>query len=266
MSRPLQERARPPLAVLAAHLADGRITPADLERDPRIGARLLAARWTRRLERVEAERRRLVGLFTPERQAWARGVSAVAGVDEAGRGPIAGPVVAAAVIFPGERFIRTLRDSKQVRPRDREVLYDEIFASGAAVGVGMADVDEIERLNILGATRLAWSRAVASLEPPPALVLLDGNIEAPVAMPQRTIVRGDGCCASIAAASIVAKVTRDRWMIDADRKHPQYGFAKHKGYRTAEHMRALRRWGPSPVHRQRYLPVELRQVSLLPAL
>ena len=255
---------RPTLATLAAALANGRITPVDLKDDPREGAQALAARWARRLERADAERRRLTALFEPERDAWAAGISAVAGVDEVGRGPIAGPVVAAAVVFPGERFIPTLRDSKQVRPRDREVVYEAIFASGAAVGIGMADVEEIERLNILGATRLAWARALAALAHPPALVLLDGNLPAPVTIPQRTMVKGDARCASIAAASIVAKVTRDRWMLEADRLHPEYGFAKHKGYRTAEHMQALRRWGPSPVHRQRYLPVELRQLSLLP--
>ncbi len=254
--------ARPPLAALPAALADGRITPKALRRDPRAGARALAARWARRLERATAERQRLAALFQPERDAWATGLSSVAGVDEVGRGPIAGPVVAAAVVFPGEQFIPSLRDSKQVRPRDRDVVYDAIMASGAAVGLGMADVGEIERHNILGATRLAWARALSALASPPVLVLLDGNLPAPVTIPQRTMVKGDARCASIAAASIIAKVTRDRWMQDADRRYPEYGFARHKGYRTVEHMRALRRWGPSPVHRQRYLPAELRQLSL----
>jgi ribonuclease HII len=257
-----RSRDRLTLAALRAALADGRITPADVKRDPRAGARALAARWARRLARAEAERRRIAALFEPERAAWAAGVSAIAGVDEVGRGPIAGPVVAAAVVFPGECFIAALRDSKQLRPRDREMVYQAILDSGAMVGIGMADVEEIERLNVLGATRLAWARALASLAPPPALVLLDGNLPAPVVIPQRTMVKGDARCASIAAASVVAKVTRDRWMQDADRRHPEYGFARHKGYRTAEHLQALRRWGPSPVHRPRYLPVELRQQSL----
>jgi ribonuclease HII len=255
---------RLPLTALAAALAEGRVTLRALRRDPRAGARALAARWARRLARAEAERRRVATLFQPEREGWAAGHGVIAGVDEVGRGPIAGPVVAAAVIFPGERFLPSLRDSKQLPPAKREVLYDAIMATGAAVGIGTADVLEIERHNILGATRLAWARALAALATPPSLVLLDGNLPAPVPTPQRTMVKGDARCASIAAASIIAKVTRDRWMIEADRRYPAYGFARHKGYRTAEHMRALRRWGPSPVHRQRYLPGDLRQLSLLP--
>lgn len=262
MTRPQQRPARPTLAALAALLAAGDLEPDALARDPRSGARLLANRSRRRLKRAEAERRRLESLFAAERDAWADGVSAVAGVDEVGRGPVAGPVVAAAVVFPGERFISRLRDSKQVPPQDREALYDAIMASAAAVGIGIAEVEEIDRLNIMGATRLAWTRALAALAPPPALVLLDGNIAAPVTIPQRTIVKGDAKCACIAAASIIAKVTRDRWMVAVDRRHPEYGFARHKGYRTPEHMRALRRLGPSPIHRHRYLPPDVLQMAL----
>lgn len=263
MSWPRAGGGHPSLASLAASLAAGRLHPSDLEVDPRSGARLLAARWARRLQRIKAERRRLRRLFAPEREAWAVGISPVAGVDEAGRGPLAGPVIAAAVVFPGARLIQNLRDSKQVRAGDREAVYDAIVASGAAIGVGVADVEEINRLNILGATCLAWSRALTSLARAPALVLLDGNIRAPLPIPQRTMIRGDARCASIAAASIVAKVTRDRWMVALDQQFPKYGFAKHKGYATAEHLRALRRWGPSPAHRQVYLPADLRQLPLL---
>ncbi len=223
---------------------------------------MLLARWKRLRQRERAERRRLVTLFAAERDAWAAGVGSVAGVDEVGRGPIAGPVVAAAVIFPGERFITRLRDSKQLLPQHREVLYEAIMGSGAAVGIGVAEVEEVDRFNIMGATRLAWTRALSSLAAPPGLVLLDGNIAAPVSLPQRTMVKGDARCACIAAASIIAKVTRDRWMIEMDQQHPEYGFARHKGYRTREHMRALRRWGPSPIHRFRYLPADVRQVAL----
>lgn len=255
-------RVRLTLAALTARYAAGLLGLADLRRDPRVGARVLAARLARRQRWAEAERRRIARLFAAERDAWAAGISAVAGVDEVGRGPIAGPVVAAAVVFPGERYIIRLRDSKLVPPWEREMLYDAVMASGAAIGIGVADVEDIERWNILGATRLAWSRALASLTAPPSLVLLDGNIAAEVTIPQRTLVRGDGRCACIAAASIVAKVTRDRWMVEADRRHPEYGFARHKGYRTAEHMRALRRWGPSPIHRHRYLPSDVLQIAL----
>lgn len=178
----------------------------------------------------------------------------MAGLDEAGRGPLAGPVVASAVIFPCERPIPNLRDSKQLTPRMREAVFDAIRASGALVGIGIADVTEIDRLNVLGATKLAWGRAVASLGQVPALVLVDGNVRAPISVPQVTLVRGDQCCASIAAASVVAKVTRDRLMVELDLNEPRYGFARHKGYATPQHLAALRRWGPTPVHRRAFLP------------
>ncbi|MDR7512444.1 MAG: ribonuclease HII, partial [Armatimonadota bacterium] len=236
--------------------------PAALEADPRAGARHLAERWARRQAHLETERRRLEALFAYEAAAWEAGATTVAGVDEAGRGPLAGPVVAAAVVFPAVAALRRLRDSKQLGPRDRDRLYDEIASSGASIGIGLSDVDEIEHHNILGATQLAWARAVASLPAVPALVLLDGNCPGPLPIPQRTVVKGDARCASIAAASVIAKVTRDRLMVDLDRRYPQYGFARHKGYATADHLAALRRFGPSPVHRRRYLPAALRQLDL----
>ncbi len=253
---------RPTLAALAASLRSGQFDPAILEADPRAGARALAIRWARRCQRAEAEARRLAGMFAREQAAWLAGLSPVAGVDEAGRGPLAGPVVAAAVIFPGVRLIRKLRDSKRLHPVEREALYDDIAAAGATIGVGVAEVGEIDHFNILGATRLAWSRAVASLGQIPALVLIDGNMRAELSIPQATLVKGDAQCASIAAASIVAKVTRDRLMVELDRRHPQYGFARHKGYATLEHLAALRRFGPSPAHRQAFLPANLRQEHL----
>lgn len=201
--------------------------------------------------------------FVREREAWAAGIAPVAGVDEAGRGPLAGPVVAAAVVFSAECAIRHLGDSKQLSPRQREEVFAALAASGAAVGIGLAEVWEIDRFNIVGATRLAWSRAVAALPDPPALVLLDGPLQAPLPMPQLTVVRGDALCASIAAASVAAKVTRDRLMLDLDRLYPAYGFASHKGYATPRHLEALRRHGPSPVHRRGFLPAFLGQESLL---
>jgi ribonuclease HII len=207
---------------------------------------------------------RVAELFAPEREAWAAGMMPVAGVDEAGRGPLAGPVVAAAVVFPCEQHVQGLRDSKRLSPRQRERVYDAIVTSGAAVGVGVAEVWEIDRLNILGATRLAWNRALDALGLTPALVLLDGNARASISIPQRTIVRGDAQCASIAAASVVAKVTRDRMMVALDAAHPGYGFARHKGYATAAHLWALRRLGPTPVHRRAYLPAALFQEPVLP--
>ncbi|MDR7545184.1 MAG: ribonuclease HII [Armatimonadota bacterium] len=259
-----QPAGRPTLAALAAALRAGALDPADLAGDPRAGARALAERWRRRQHRLEAEVRRVVAMFAREREAWIAGISPVAGVDEAGRGPLAGPVVAAAVVFPEIQPIRGLNDSKKLRPGEREALYDAIAAAGAWIGVGTADVEEIDRYNILGATARAWGRAIASLPRRPALVLLDGNVRASMPTPQVTIVRGDATCASIAAASIVAKVTRDRMMIDLDRRFPGYGFRRHKGYATAEHLNALRRLGPSPAHRRAFLPADLRQQVLLP--
>ncbi len=256
---------RPTLVTLAAKLRAGRLDPADLESDERAGARRLAQQWIRRRARAEAEAHRVAALFARERDAWAAGIAPVAGVDEAGRGPLAGPVVAAAVVFPDLRPIRRLHDSKRLRPAERDVLYDAIAASGAAIGIGIADVAEINRHNILGATGLAWARAVASLPHVPALVLLDGNLRAGMTIPQVTIVKGDATCASIAAASIVAKVTRDRLMVDLDRRFPGYAFAQHKGYATADHLAALRRLGPSPEHRHAFLPADLRQVPLRPS-
>jgi ribonuclease HII len=253
---------RPSLAALAAALRAGTLDPSALAADPRAGARALAERAARRQARLETERRRLEALFAHEAAAWRAGATTVAGVDEAGRGPLAGPVVAAAVVFPAVAPLWRLRDSKQLDPRARERLYDEIASSGASIGIGLADVDEIERHNILGATQLAWARAVASLPAIPALVLLDGNRPGALPAPQRTVVKGDARCASIAAASIIAKVTRDRLMVDLDRRYPQYGFARHKGYATADHLAALRRFGPSPVHRHRYLPAALRRIEL----
>ncbi len=207
---------------------------------------------------------RPAALFTREREAWRKGITPVAGLDEAGRGPLAGPVVAAAVIFPGVLDIPNLRDSKLLTPRMREEVYAAIQASGALVGVGMADVGEIDRLNILGATKLAWVRAVGSLRLPVALLLVDGNVRAPLALPQATLVRGDQTCASIAAASVVAKVTRDRMMVELDRRYPGYGFARHKGYATAAHLAALRTHGPSPEHRRAFLPEDLRRARPFP--
>lgn len=257
-----RETRRLTLDALAASLAEGTLDPKTLRRDPRAGARALAATWLRRRSREAAERNRLSDLFAFERRAWAEGLTPVAGVDEAGRGPLAGPVVAAAVIFPDERAIPKLNDSKKLLPEEREIVYKIIIELGLPFGVGVADVEEINRLNILWATRLAWRRALEALPARPALVLIDGNVRAPLFIPQKTLVGGDARCASIAAASVIAKVTRDRLMLELDRRHPQYGFARHKGYATTDHYEALRRWGPCPVHRHVFLPADLVQVSL----
>lgn len=175
------------------------------------------------------------------------------GVDEAGRGPLAGPVCAAAVILPPEVRIEGLDDSKKLSEKKREELYEIISEKAVAFGVAFATVEEIEALNIKGATYLAMDRAIAGLDPAPSLALVDGNDKNTLAIPAIKVVKGDQLCASIAAASILAKVTRDRFMLTLDEQYPQYGFKKHKGYGTKAHYDAIRAYGPSPVHRPTYL-------------
>ena len=175
------------------------------------------------------------------------------GVDEAGRGPLAGPVCAAAVILPEGLVIPGLNDSKKLTAKKRDALYDIICDTAVAFGIAFATVDEIEALNIKGATYLAMERAIADMAPAPVLALVDGNDKNTLSIPAVKVVKGDSLCASIAAASVLAKVTRDRYMDDLDALYPQYGFAKHKGYGTAAHYAALREYGPSPVHRPTYL-------------
>ena len=177
----------------------------------------------------------------------------VCGVDEAGRGPLAGPVCAAAVILPEGLVIPGLNDSKKLTAKKRDALYDIICESAVAFGIAFATVEEIEALNIKGATYLAMNRAVADMEPAPVLALVDGNDKNELDIPAIKVVKGDSLCASIAAASVLAKVTRDRYMDDMDALYPQYGFARHKGYGTAAHYAALREYGPSPIHRPTYL-------------
>jgi len=176
-------------------------------------------------------------------------MSLVAGVDEAGRGPLAGPVVAAAVVLSPSRMIGGLDDSKRLTPEERGRLFDEIQGRAVAIGVGIVDVATIDRVNILEATRLAMRRALAGLGREPELVLTDWVDLADLPYPQRNLVRGDQRSATVAAASIVAKVTRDWIMEDADREFPQYGFRRHKGYPTPEHRSALAEHGPCLLHR-----------------
>ena len=181
------------------------------------------------------------------------GKISVCGVDEAGRGPLAGPVCAAACILPYGLEIPGLNDSKKLSEKKREELYTLITQKAVTYGVAFASVEEIEEVNILGATYLAMNRAIAMLDPVPELALIDGNRNAQIRCPSRCVVKGDARCASIAAASILAKVTRDRLMLELAERYPQYGFEKHKGYGTALHYEALRNFGPSPVHRMSFL-------------
>ena len=194
-----------------------------------------------------------IDLWQLENELYDGGISTLCGVDEAGRGPLAGPVCAAAVILPRGLVIDGLNDSKKLTERRREQLYDEIKEKALHWAVAFAGVEEIETLNILGATYLAMNRAIAGLGVVPELALIDGNRAKGVEYDTRCVVGGDGKCADIAAASVIAKVTRDRLMCELDAQYPGYGFAKHKGYGTAAHYAALRELGPCPAHRLSFL-------------
>ena len=195
----------------------------------------------------------MIELWTLENEIYAGGVKLLCGVDEAGRGPLAGPVCAAAVMLPQNCLIEGLNDSKKLSEKKREALYDEILNRAVSYGIAFATVEEIEEHNILGATFLAMNRAIARLDPKPELALIDGNRCTGIQIPSRCIVGGDGKCADIAAASVLAKVTRDRYMLQIAEQYPEYGFEKHKGYGTKAHYAAIREHGPSPIHRPSFL-------------
>ena len=188
-----------------------------------------------------------------ENEAHARGFAVVCGVDEAGRGPLAGPVYAAAVILPRGLVIPGLNDSKKLTEKRREQLFDEICEQAEDYSIAFATVEEIEERNILGATFLAMNRALEQLDPQPELALIDGNRNTGILVPSRCVVKGDAKCADIAAASILAKVTRDRYMLEQAKLYPEYRFEQHKGYGTKLHYEALREYGPSPIHRMSFL-------------
>ena len=192
-------------------------------------------------------------LWTLEDEIYAEGYGLLCGVDEAGRGPLAGPVCAAAVILPRGFVIDGLNDSKKLSEKKREELFATICEAVVSYGVAFASVEEIEALNILNATYLAMNRAIGQLSPQPDLALIDGNRNAGISVNSRCVVKGDARCADIAAASILAKVTRDRLMLSLAEEYPQYRFEQHKGYGTALHYEALRKYGPSPVHRMSFL-------------
>lgn len=210
-----------------------------------------------RAHRLSARRRVMLQV---EREYWNRGVTRVGGVDEVGVGPLAGPLVAAAVILPREVPLRGIDDSKKLSVHQRERLAREIEDCALAWGVGVVEVAEVDRLNVFWASLEAMRRAVLNLALDPEQLLVDARLIPDLAIPQQSIVGGDRRSYSIAAASIVAKVTRDRMMRDFDRLYPEYGFARHMGYGTRFHLEALQRFGPSPIHRQSFVPV--RQARL----
>jgi ribonuclease HII len=213
----------------------------------------------------ELTRPRLPGAI--EEETYSRGFKCIAGLDEVGRGPLAGPVVAAAVILPRGFSHPDIKDSKLLTPSQRETLEPIIKKSAVTWGLGIVEVEEIDRINILRASLLAMGKALKALQQIPDCLLIDGNQKIPLEffrvksivgkrrLQQRTIIKGDQLCLAIAAASILAKVARDAMMVELDKSYPEYGFASHKGYSCLAHLAALRRFGPSPVHRRSFKPV-----------
>ena len=195
----------------------------------------------------------MIDLLTKEESFYSDSVHILCGVDEAGRGPLAGPVCAAAVILPRGTVIEGLNDSKKLSEKKREQLFDVICDTAVSYAIAFATVEEIEELNILHAAQLAMNRAIEELDPKPDLAIIDGNQAGDIRFPHETVIKGDASCISIAAASILAKVTRDRFMLDMAQQYPMYHFEKHKGYGTKDHYSALREFGPCPIHRPSFL-------------
>jgi len=204
-----------------------------------------------------------ISLFEFDKNFYNKGLSFVSGVDEAGRGPLAGPVVASAVILPKDIFIEGVNDSKKLTEKKRNVLFEEIKQKAFSYGIGIVDNKTIDEINILQATFLAMRKAIEQLLVKPNLVLVDGNHTIPnIMFNQQAIVSGDAKSAAIACASILAKVTRDNMMYEYAKQYPQYGFDKHKGYGTKTHLEAITKFGPCPIHRMTFAPLNSKQIEL----
>lgn len=227
-----------------------------MQADSRVSVQKLAQTYMKRVLRQEAERERLMQLYSLETVYYNQGIYGVAGVDEAGRGPVAGPVMVAAVILPPYWECPGLNDSKKVRPEKRDELYDKIMNEALAVCCVAKSETEIDELNIYHAAQVGMYEAVAGLQRPAEAVLADAMPLPNLAVPHEAIIHGDAKSASIAAASIIAKVTRDRVMVEYDKQYPQYGFAIHKGYLTQRHIDAIREYGPCPIHRRSFEPIK----------
>lgn len=219
--------------------------------DSRAGVRNLILKYRKQEQKLEEERRRLDAMRSYERQY--EEFTYICGIDEAGRGPLAGPVVAGAVILPKDCEILYLNDSKKLSAKRREELYDEIMEKAVAAGIGMVSPARIDEINILQATYEAMRMAIGELQVKPEILLNDAVTIPQVELPQVPIIKGDAKSVSIAAASILAKVTRDRLMVQYDELLPGYGFAEHKGYGSAAHIEALKRLGPTPIHRKSFI-------------
>lgn len=224
---------------------------ARFESDERSGVQQFVQRAQKRLDALEKERERLMAMHQYEEQY--KDCQAICGIDEAGRGPLAGPVVAGAVILPEDVEILYLNDSKKLSAARREELYEEIKEKAICYGVGIASPERIDQINILQATYEAMRDAIAALMPAPDLLLVDAVHIPEVETKQVGIIKGDAKSVSIAAASIIAKVTRDHMMMEMDALYPEYGFAGHKGYGAAKHIEAIKKYGPCPIHRRTFI-------------
>lgn len=228
---------------------------ADFEADSRSGVQKAILQRKKAIEAEAAEDERLETMLRYEREAYNQGFQVLAGIDEVGRGPLAGPVVAAAVILPKGCKIKHLNDSKKIPKSKHEAIYHEVMEQAVAVGIGIKDAQIIDQVNIYEATKLAMLEALSKLDPVPQYLLIDAmKLDTPI--PQQSIIKGDANSLSIAAASIVAKVTRDRLMADYDQTYPGYGFAKNAGYGTAEHLEGLEKQGITPIHRKTFEPIK----------
>ena len=223
-----------------------------LEQDPRAGVRAIAEQMRKKQKAQARENARLEQMLTIEKKLRERGIQHIAGVDEAGRGPLAGPVIAAAVILPPDTLIPGLNDSKALSEKRREELFETIHNIALTIGTGKASPREIDKFNIRNATHHAMCEALAALSISPDRVLIDGNAIPGSPFPEQAVIGGDRKSLSIAAASVIAKVTRDHLMIDYHAQYPAYGFAGHKGYGSADHLAALQKHGPCPIHRRSF--------------
>lgn len=228
---------------------------ASMAEDERVGVQAAIKKRQREIQADLAEEQRLEAMLTYEKKLYASGLELIAGIDEVGRGPLAGPVVAAAVILPKNCKIKGLNDSKKIPKKKHQEIYDQVIEQALAIGLGFKSNQVIDQVNIYEATKLAMKEAVANLQLSPQHLLIDA-MQLDLALPQTSIIKGDANSLSIAAASIVAKVTRDRLMRDYDRKFPGYDFAHNAGYGTQAHLEGLKKLGISPIHRHSFEPVK----------
>ena len=226
---------------------------AELEKDPRVGVQKLIISYRKKQAKLLAKKQAFLERFSYEKQFWQKG-ELVAGVDEVGRGPLAGPVVTAAVIIDHNFDLLEVNDSKKLSPEKRLQLYLKILSEAVSVGIGVKSAAVIDQINIYEADRQAMAQAVKALDVKPNALLVDA-MNVPVDLPQIELIKGDAKSNSIAAASIVAKVFRDKLMDDYDKIYPQYGFPRNAGYGTKEHIDALKKYGPTPIHRKTFAPV-----------